>query len=140
MIAVRYLLSTGFIVMQVKVPAPEAIGMYADDTHGAILAEAHVDPDFMYVVNGWLTPLPEKPEYPCYWDGLNWVQDDVVIERRVRRDRDSLLLESDWTDTVSAQTRLGPKYDEWQAYRQELRDITKQPGYPLDIQWPVKPE
>lgn len=26
------------------------------------------------------------------------------------------------------------------AYRQALRDITNQPGFPTDITWPTKPE
>ena len=35
-----------------------------------------------------------------------------------------LLAASDWTDTLSAKTRLGDaKYDEWQVYRQALRDM-----------------
>jgi len=42
----------------------------------------------------------------------------------IRAKRDMLLIASDWTDTLSAKTRLGDaKYDEWQTYRQALRDI-----------------
>jgi hypothetical protein len=54
--------------------------------------------------------------------------------------RDKLLQESDWTDLVSASGRLGnTKHKAWQAYRQSLRDITLQPGYPTNITWPTKP-
>jgi hypothetical protein len=28
---------------------------------------------------------------------------------------------------------------EWANYRQELRDVTLQPGFPFDITWPIKP-
>ena len=52
--------------------------------------------------------------------------------------RKQLLQESDWTDTVSAQTRL-TNYAEWQTYRQALRDIPTQTGYPIDIVWPTPP-
>lgn len=51
-----------------------------------------------------------------------------------------LLQESDWTDTLSAKNRLGEtRYQEWQDYRQALRDITAQAGYPTEVIWPVAP-
>jgi hypothetical protein len=54
--------------------------------------------------------------------------------------RSQLLGASDWTDTVSAQTRLGDLLCQaWQDYRQALRDITLQPTYPLDVIWPIAP-
>jgi hypothetical protein len=54
--------------------------------------------------------------------------------------RQSLLIGSDWTDTLSAHDRLGETlYQQWQTYRQALRDITSQPGFPADIVWPTAP-
>ena len=51
-----------------------------------------------------------------------------------------LLTDSDWTDTLSAKTRLGDAlYQAWQDYRQALRDITLQPDYPLEVIWPIAP-
>lgn len=58
---------------------------------------------------------------------------------RIRAKRDSLLVDSDWTDTLSAKTRLGDaKYNEWQVYRQALRDITKCADLDNPV-WPIKP-
>ena len=58
----------------------------------------------------------------------------------VRKERDALLAESDWTDMVSAPGRLGETlYAAWQAYRQALRDVTSQAGFPNSITWPTKP-
>jgi hypothetical protein len=55
--------------------------------------------------------------------------------------RRELLQQSDWTDTLSAKNRLGQElYDQWQTYRQALRDVTAQPGYPFDIIWPTPPQ
>ena len=55
--------------------------------------------------------------------------------------RQSLLMASDWTDTHSAPDRLGPElYEAWQVYRQALRDVPQQPGFPLDIVWPTPPQ
>lgn len=51
-----------------------------------------------------------------------------------------LLTDSDWTDTLSAKTRLGEsKYQEWQTYRQTLRDIPQQSGFPLNVIYPTPP-
>lgn len=57
----------------------------------------------------------------------------------VREKRSGLLRDSDWTDTASAPERLGPTlYQAWQAYRQALRDVTKQTD-PFSIVWPNRP-
>ena len=55
--------------------------------------------------------------------------------------RNLLLVESDWTDTLSSKARLGEDlYNAWQEYRQALRDITKQKGFPENVVWPTQPE
>jgi hypothetical protein len=62
------------------------------------------------------------------------------FEAPARAERNRLLAESDWTDLPSAQARLTDAQKEaWTAYRQALRDITNQPGFPASIQWPTKP-
>ena len=50
---------------------------------------------------------------------------------RARRNR--LLQASDWTQLpdVPLATKAA-----WATYRQALRDITEQPGWPTDITWP----
>lgn len=66
------------------------------------------------------------------------VSDDVAWQS-VRKMRDRLLTASDWTDTLSAKTRLGDAaYQAWQAYRQALRDVTVQVN-PHAIVWPQQP-
>lgn len=54
---------------------------------------------------------------------------------QVRSDRNTLLAETDWWAT-SDRTMTA----EQTAYRQALRDITNQAGFPTDITWPTKPE
>lgn len=53
----------------------------------------------------------------------------------VRNKRNDLLSESDWTQILDAPVDRTV----WATYRQSLRDITDQPGFPWDVQWPVKP-
>jgi hypothetical protein len=58
----------------------------------------------------------------------------------IRQLRNGFLQASDWTDTYSAPSRLGQNlYNQWQTYRQALRDVTNQED-PFNIQWPTKPE
>ena len=86
----------------------------------------------------------DKPARPDYEHKFNYVtkQWELDVAQAIATalfKREQLLLESDWTDTLSAQTRLGSAYESWQTYRQALRDITDQPQYPANIVWPTKP-
>lgn len=63
-------------------------------------------------------------------------RDDAAAE--VARRREALLSQSDWV-TIRAAEHGAPVPPEWAEYRQALRDITKQPGYPLDVTWPTTP-
>lgn len=53
----------------------------------------------------------------------------------VRNTRTRLLLESDWTQLPD----VSVDREAWAAYRQNLRDITAQPGFPWDVTWPLPP-
>jgi len=85
--------------------------------------------------------MPTKPEgnYKFNYNTKIWELNLEQAKEEAVYKREQLLQESDWTDTVSAQTRLGSMYQVWQTYRQALRDITTQSGYPVTIAWPTKP-
>lgn len=53
----------------------------------------------------------------------------------VRAQRNQLLAECDWTQLADAPVDALA----WSLYRQALRDITKQPGFPTSVTWPVQP-
>jgi hypothetical protein len=53
----------------------------------------------------------------------------------VREKRNTLIAETDWWAT--SDRTMSAKQT---AYRQALRDITAQAGFPTDITWPTKPE
>ena len=63
---------------------------------------------------------------------------DAQLSVWYKRERDALLLQSDWTQ-LSDVTISAEKTQEWKTYRQALRDITLQSGFPREIVWPVKP-
>ena len=102
-------------------------------------------------VNVWLPYNPATGKLsacPPYIDG-DWVYTvEVVpltpedIEARnqaqasnVRAERDELLLDSDWTQLSDSPVDPLP----WRTYRQELRNVPQQTGFPWTIVWPVAP-
>ena len=56
----------------------------------------------------------------------------------VRDKRDKLLADTDWTQTDDAPLSSEDK-ESVRKYRQALRDITAQSGFPQEIKWPDKP-
>ena len=60
---------------------------------------------------------------------------EAASENDIRQERDGLLAETDWcanSDVIMS--------DDMTTYRQALRDITDQDGFPTNITWPTKPE
>ena len=106
----------------------------------------HIDGFFKaseyYVSGGQAIKFPSRPNDFYVWDYAQqaWVVSDSLAIAKAMEKRARLLQLSDWTDTASAPTRLGATlYEAWQAYRQALRDITQQSGYPENINWPTAP-
>ena len=69
----------------------------------------------------------------------NWVIQPIPDSEeavKVRADRNQRLKDSDWSrlDDVNV-NKLA-----WADYRQALRDVPQQTGFPWDIQWPTQPE
>lgn len=60
---------------------------------------------------------------------------DADAAANVRAERDGLLARSDWTQVADAPVDATA----WATYRQALRDITDQAGFPNEINWPAKP-
>lgn len=60
-------------------------------------------------------------------------------ERQVRAQRNSLLTLCDWTQLADAPLTTEQK-QEWVEYRQALRDIPEQTGFPDAVVWPSAPE
>ena len=56
---------------------------------------------------------------------------------RMRQARNNLLYLSDWSQLADAP--LQEKDSEWIAYRQALRDVPEQAGFPHNITWPTEP-
>ena len=59
-------------------------------------------------------------------------QDSLNTANEVRAKRNQLLVQSDWTQVNDSKVDTTA----WATYRQLLRDITTQEGFPLEVIWP----
>lgn len=62
-------------------------------------------------------------------------QTELAAEARTKRD--NLLVTSDWTESTD-RLSLSVKAN-WATYRDSLRNISDQAGFPYEITWPVAP-
>jgi len=90
--------------------------------------EAHGREIFAKAVAGEFGPVAEyePPPPPTY-------EEQSAI---VRAERDRLLTETDWTQAADIPQATK---DKWAPYRQALRDVPEQSGFPFEVVWPVKP-
>ena len=62
-------------------------------------------------------------------------QEPERLASQIRQERNTLLSDCDWTQVSDAPVNQAA----WQTYRQALRDITAQEGFPYSVIWPTKP-
>ena len=111
-----------------------------DDDGNASLIKAEIDGLQMFI--------PTKQSNRHYKEIMNQVNEgkltiepdsgptDEQLASKARFERDRLLKDSDWTQVSDAPV----DQDVWAKYRQALRDVPQQTGFPTDINWPTKPE
>lgn len=133
--------TSGRLLYNVSIPA-----VHADDypvPDGTAVLDKYVgDCDSAYVDTGGDTPtlvlIPPKPSEDHFFDYQTkaWVLNVDALESRVRIERSVLLAQSDWTQLPDVPL---PTKDAWATYRQALRDITGQLGFPTNVVWPTPP-
>lgn len=84
--------------------------------------------------------VPLMPGAGYTYDGTQWVPPSAAeasaqLAAQVRGERDRLLKASDWTQVADAPV----DQPAWATYRQALRDIPQQAGFPETITWPQEP-
>jgi hypothetical protein len=80
---------------------------------------------------------PPSPSYVFNTYSKEWLPDGEMLANEMRLKRDNLLVETDWSQLPDVPDTLKQEYA---TYRQHLRDITDQPRFPYNIDWPTKPE
>lgn len=83
------------------------------------------------------------------WDAVAgaWVTDPAAVAAAVRATRDAKLTACEWlvirhrdqVDAGVSTTLAAEQYADLLAYRQALRDVPSQQGFPLEVSWPVEP-
>lgn len=86
-------------------------------------------------------PAPPADDWQTWaWDAESWqwvsAPTTAALARDARAERARRLLACDWTQLPDVPTWTAQA---WATYRQELRDITAQPGFPTSITWPEEP-
>lgn len=87
----------------------------------------------------YASPYTFDADEDCVFGTWNVVPESFFTDqsaKAARGDRDALLEESDWTQVADAPVDQQP----WAVYRQALRDVPQQTGFPSDVTWPTKPE
>ena len=140
--------STGEVKSQGEVRSLYPNTSFPSQWTPTLVEELGLDPVFE-------TPAPTVTRYQtAYKDGVEqvagkWVwkwsisemddaakaAKDAEAAKAVRADRDKRLAETDWT--ALSDVTMSP---EMAAYRQALRDVPSQAGFPHEITWPNKPE
>jgi len=92
--------------------------------------------------------IPADPDNADWQVYLRWLSNGntpdpvpaAVVEGVARAERDALLRSTDvhaladrWASMTTSEQQA------WAAYRQALRDVPQQPGFPQNIIWPVAP-
>lgn len=116
--------STRVVINRVSIDSerPETLNLQP----GQELASKH-DGDIGWTLTEsgeWINPNPPTP------------RDQAVWARHIR----SRLLEKSDKYMVLDYPITDQAREQWRQYRQALRDITQQPGFPDTIEWPVQPE
>lgn len=108
---------------------------------GYLIVEQQVDNTKFKVENNQLVELSAKPGFYYYYNYITnqWVFDEQSCANAVIAQRNELLYASDWTQIPN--NPLTPALQqEWAVYRQALRDIPNQQGYPATVIWPTPPQ
>jgi len=155
---------TMFIQLQDGVPVGNAVvednlkALFPNTVFPAIYTPAFVEP-LGFGMYEW-TQIPEvefpnkrieltptKRDNGIYYQ--TWGVAEMTVEeqseatankvRECRMIRNMRLMQSDWTQ-LSDVSLSDEKKTAWNNYRQALRDVPAQAGFPWAIQWPTQPE
>jgi hypothetical protein len=89
------------------------------------------------------TPVEQDGEWIQVWVVTDATPEEIDQRTTdqassVRSQRDSLLSNCDWIVIKSVEVEV-PELEEWKEYRQALRDVPEQAGFPWDVVWPEAP-
>jgi len=123
-------------------PAPAPSGEYKVVSRNGVTQDAN---------GNWVEAYTERDMFSDYTDeegvtvtkaeqeAAYTANKDAEAATAVRAERDKLLASCDWM-AIKAFEAGSTLSVEWATYRQALRDVTAQAGFPHEVTWPTKPE
>lgn len=116
------------------------IRLYEDEQEVTCEAVSNMDTPrhgWQYTTYEMITALPAGglSAAPDAWAALVKQHDYDAAAAAVRAERDKLIAATDWTVLGDAKTVKA----DWKAYRQALRDVPEQAGFPYAVEWPTPP-
>ena len=123
-------------------PAPAASGEYKVVSRNGVTQDAN---------GNWVEAYVERDMFADYVDedGVTVTKasqeeaytatKDAEAATAARAERDKLIASCDWM-AIKAFEAGSAVSAEWATYRQALRDVTAQEGFPNSVTWPTQPE
>ena len=90
---------------------------------------------YSYTTYETVTQVPQAAVDVDTWAALVKQADYDTAAAAVRAERDKLIAATDWTVLGDAKTVKA----DWKTYRQALRDVPEQAGFPYAVEWPTPP-
>jgi hypothetical protein len=144
---IAYNTITGEILANVSTQSPDNLSPYPFDFDYLEVIDPvdnskyYLDPQLQEII-----AFPDKPDQYYTWNWTTKIWEDIrttqqkynQAARQIQVQRTQLLNDSDWV-VVKALEQGTTVPENWRVYRQQLRDITLQPGYPFTVTWPASP-
>ena len=114
------------------------VRVYEDEQEITREAVSYVDTPwhgYSYTTYETVTQVPDGQVDVDTWAALVKQADHDAAAAAVRAERDKLIAATDWTVLGDAKTVKA----DWKAYRQALRDVPEQAGFPYAVEWPTPP-
>jgi hypothetical protein len=111
-----HVISAGVVVNTIEVESLDFMPNLVDGENGGGIGDTYQNGQFIKPASP-----PKTPEH---------------AQAEVRSERNRLLSESDWTQGKDIPDATSTA---WAPYRQQLRDLTTQPGFPHVVVWPNTP-
>jgi hypothetical protein len=130
--------SSGEIVENVNV-SEEVFNNIISETQYEYIEGSYNNENY-YIDNGTPVLKPPRPDITYIFDYNSkiWIESPEIAGSIVRDTRNSLLADADIL--IFKAEDLGQDTTTLRQYRQALRDITKQQGFPLNVTFPTIPQ
>lgn len=123
---------------------PDQLSEALLEERGAVRVHSDVQPPYDQATQNVVEGTPFFNEYTQRWT-QSWVVEEANVQEielraaaksdQIRAERNQLIADSDWTQLPDSPVDK----EAWAAYRQALRDIPEQQGFPWDVEWPTPP-